>query len=692
MENLKFKDKLRRLNKKRIALCTIGAIVIGTPLVSTVVKKFKKSDNNKSILYLMDIKNENKLKLYSKDGKIVDSKIDITKDMYVITDIKDHDKNSLYNVYIVNDNDEIQKCYIKGKNIKDSKVLDKVEVSDEFKESNEIDVVTPSHGSWLRQNKIVDRNTNEANLLPCETYVISSSIDSTSKYNNYYWKEILKIETNEKKLTTGYMINGYIMNANFDDSLGAKFKVNVQPGRHLNIRSESRKTSEVIKQLNENEEVVLVPNIETITSENIDWFYVAYKNDKGQVRFGYCAATEYINEYEKNNYLVATDMSFYNDKKYETKRIKYTDDSTNNEKIIEKEVSLNNCNVKELKLRKTPGLESEISHYLDEGTYLYTYNSEIKKMKYQDGYNWVKVYLIDGTCGYVANEYLIDYERNNDITDENVFSPKTYLFNNKIEVNGYFGVDVNNTVNSSLFEKLITTNNKYTDDYPEINESRKIDFSIIKLGATANGTGELKLIEQNVENLNSLLNVCEKNNLPYGLYYYAQSTSIEEADREIENILNLLNTVEINKKEYMKLPLYIDMEDMGYQSGCSYNTRIKTNAQIYGKQAQTNILNYIMNKLKEKTSLNICFYTDYNTLTSSIDFNEIEEQNKENCWIVDVSESHSKNIYNHYPRIYDYSKVRQIKVDANVDIEEYDDEIGVDYDIMDSSYYKRLTR
>ena len=101
MENLKFKDKLRRLNKKRIALCTIGAIVIGTPLVSTVVKKFKKSDNNKSILYLMDIKNENKLKLYSKDGKIVDSKIDITKDMYAITDIKDHDKNSLYNVYIV---------------------------------------------------------------------------------------------------------------------------------------------------------------------------------------------------------------------------------------------------------------------------------------------------------------------------------------------------------------------------------------------------------------------------------------------------------------------------------------------------------------------------------------------------------------------------------------------------------------
>ena len=81
----------------------------------------------------------------------------------------------------------------------------------------------------------------------------------------------------------------------------------------------------------------------------------------------------------------------------------------------------------------------------------------------------------------------------------------------------------------------------------------------------------------------------------------------------------------------MKLPLYIDMEDMGYQSGCSYNTRIKTNAQIYGKQAQTNILNYIMNKLKEKTSLNICFYTDYNTLTSSIDFNEIEEQNKEKC-------------------------------------------------------------
>ena len=358
----------------------------------------------------------------------------------------------------------------------------------------------------------------------------------------------------------------------------------------------------------------------------------------------------------------------------------------NNDKMIEKVVDITSTNVDKLKLRQEPGLESDIIYYLENNTYLYTYESNTKETIEKDGYNWLKVYLINGTEGYVADKYLKDYNY-----QKTTNMPYTYQFQND-QIKGYFGIDVNSTTNATKFEKLLTNECTYTDDYPRMEQTRKVDFAMIKIGATANGNGPFQIIEKTEaqkKNLNSLINICEKTKTNFGLYYYSQATTEEEANEEIKTILKLIEQLGLNSKTKKTLPLYIDVEKVGRDKGVSYLTRIYKNAQENGKTEQTKITNYLMEELRKQTNMEICLYTDGNTLESTINFDELSEMNKINCWIVESTQDHT-NILD--PEIMEYAKTRQTSLDRQIKINESNETINVDFDIMEEEFYKSRTK
>lgn len=684
-ENLEKLQKLaQKITKKQISLVLAGTVLVTTPIVLLTNKKKNKTQT----LYLMEMKNEDRLKIYNKEKEKEQIKIDVTEDMFVITDKEK--KSDLYKSYIVNSKGEMQKCYLTSRCIDFSETLDEINLPKDIAYKSELDIVTPKDGSWLRKNKKIDRDTENAKLLTPGTYVIASAIDSTSKDNDYFWKETISVDIENKTFYSGYMVDGYLMNSNFEKAQGIKFKTDLVKDGYLNIRDLPSLNSNIINQLHENDEVVLIPNLPSTSADNIDWFYVAYKNEFDKTSFGYCAATEYKPN-GKIEYLKQIDNSFLTEKKYEKKRIDFSE--YDNEKMIEKVVSING-EAEHLNMREKPGIDSKIIHYLDEGTYLYTYKSDLEKEVSKDGYDWVKVYLVDGTEGYVADNYLKDY----DIKNENshpIGTERTNIYNfGNIEISGYFGIDINNTADPSIFEKTITNNNNYQDDYPQMNQNKIIDFAVIKLGATANGKGPFQVIKNDavLNNLNTLTNICEKNEIPYGMYYYSQATTKEEADCEVNEIINMLEKLGMKSKKYMKLPLYIDIECYGYEYGESYNARVLTNAIEKGKNTQTEILNYVMNELRKKSELEVCLYTDYNTMKTTINFNEIEEINKKNCWIVETTKTHTDNLKTHDSSIYEYMKMRQTEIDTKVYIEETGDSIMTDFDIMEEECFKQYVR
>ena len=271
-ENLEKLQKLaQKITKKQISLVLAGTVLVTTPIVLLTNKKKNKTQT----LYLMEMKNEDRLKIYNKEKEKEQIKIDVTEDMFVITDKEK--KSDLYKSYIVNSKGEMQKCYLTSRCIDFSETLDEINLPKDIAYKSELDIVTPKDGSWLRKNKKIDRDTENAKLLTPGTYVIASAIDSTSKDNDYFWKETISVDIENKTFYSGYMVDGYLMNSNFEKAQGIKFKTDLVKDGYLNIRDLPSLNSNIINQLHENDEVVLIPNLPSTSADNIDWFYVAYK-------------------------------------------------------------------------------------------------------------------------------------------------------------------------------------------------------------------------------------------------------------------------------------------------------------------------------------------------------------------------------------------------------------------------------
>lgn len=666
-KNIKIYEKAKQcLQVENLIPTSLVLSILGS--AALIGKLGYESQKDKKI-YLIGI-NKDKIELLDENGNIIPLKIDKTDHMFITAVEKFRADELIYEVTLSNSNGQMQKGYLKGKDIK-GEILDEEEVPNDFIKNLEVNVVATKDGCWLRENITVDRNTDDAYLIPNGMNVLSSSICYKVDDNEYSLKKAIYINPEDKSFKSGYMFDGYILCDDFEKANGDRYTVSVSD-IGLNIRSSATTEEDnIISNLPDGEEVILVPNIESISTDGINWFYDGYKDETGKLNFGYCASVVNLGNGEEYTHLVK--------KKSDIKASEYDDLG----KQIFKQVNLDDFSEDvTLKLRTDPGINSKIAYELYDECKVYTYEYYLNNLIPMDGHKWLKVFLVDGQTGYVASEYLEDIMVLDTQGEEKENREEFMLNSGSFE--GYFGVDVNNIVSPKTLEALITKKYNYVDDYPVMNTIQKVDFAIIKIGASGWGTDYLSFAEEPNNNV-ELVNTCEKNNVPYGLYYFSQCTTFEEAGKEAERICSLVDELDINSKQLNLLPLYIDIECYGYADGMSYDTRVCRNASMNSKTNQTSVVNYLMNLVREKTGLEVCLYTDNNTLDTTLNFSELDESNKENCWIVEVSETHS---INYHSEVFAYSKIRQTDVDQTLFVG--DNSIGVDFDVMESSYYNKL--
>lgn len=646
-------------SRRKITRAIMLAVITATTALGI---KSCNNKNEKNKLYLVSTENIDENALENENGEKINFRLKIDKDLIAVVETKKTDNNKKYKAILIDEKGQMQDGFLDGKYLNDD-AIDCIDIDEEFLNSLEIDVVTSKSGCWIRKNTIIDKDTDQALLKENDSNVISTNICQNSIDNEYLWKEVVYLNDDLTKLEKGYMVNGYILNKDYDKLDGRSFFVDVE---NLKVRkTPNTKTNDnIITKLEKGTKVYIVPNVASITDNNIDWFYIVYADKDGITKSGYVAATIYDNG-EAINYLV---------EEIETKTKEI------NEKSILKKVSSKKVNY--VNMRKSPGLDSEIIIKVDDETVLYTTQSNISNEIKKDGHTWLKVSLATGEEGYIACEYLVDYE-----TQSKEINSNGYDFSSEGKIDGVFGIDVNNTSNPTMIKKLLTNNLTYEDDFPKMNEQTKPQFLIMKLGATGYSKNKFLFVRTTQllkDSMNSILNICDEEGIPYGLYYYSQSTTIDETDQEIDNICELLKLINYNNRENRKLPLYIDVE---YAAG---NARVYDSAQKNGKEYQSNIINYEMNQLRKKTNLDICLYTDKNTLDTTFSYNSLDDKNKENIWIVDPNETHSKYLNNNYNELLKNTVIRQTELDKNVIINGIDYGSYIDYNIIDKKYLKKM--
>ncbi len=149
-------------------------------------------------------------------------------------------------------------------------------------------------------------------------------------------------------------------------------------------------------------------------------------------------------------------------------------------------------------------------------------------------YAYERIYLEDSKLGDIAVPTIPGVERH------------TYSWENLREENGRYlyesdewqsrtGVDV------SYFQGDI--------DWERV-KADGIDFAIIRLGFRGYGTGNIVIDEQFISNINEALEA----GLEVGVYFFSQAVNEEEASREAETVLGMIEPYQIT------LPVFYDLE------------------------------------------------------------------------------------------------------------------------------------
>ena len=200
---------------------------------------------------------------------------------------------------------------------------------------------------------------------------------------------------------------------------------------------------------------------------------------------------------------------------------------------------------------------------------------------------------------------------------------------------------------------------------------------MIKFGANGYGisheSGNPLFAKTDYYNIQKLINVCEENQVPYGFYFFSQALNEEEAKMEVNKISEELN--KLGALEYNKLPFYLDVEYYSKDTRL-YNYCAKNNVKT------TDVVNYEMNLLREEIGSDVCLYTEHSALKYIIDFDKLDEKNKENVWIVEASPTHTTDVLKYKDNI----SIRQITIDRNVNGQ------NIDFDLMNKEFYDSLVK
>ena len=654
-------DKLKRLNKRGkrdLALLMSVTILAGANGLNSC-----SGNKDKKKLYLVDIKDEyqDELFLKNKDGNFLELMDSNTDSLLAITDTNKIKDDEYYYVILVNNEGKMQTGYVKGKFL-DSKVLDTEKFFGDLY-TNEA-IIANGDGVWLRDEARVDKDTEHAILLNYGQDVVASDITYTNKEDSYLWTENIAYVDGEIKV--GFIAEDFVVSKDFNKIKGKRFLVKTVNGGSINLRETGNDNGNVICEISDGSEVVLLEGFPSVSDGEHDWFYVAVNTDEG-VKLGYACATFYSKESGVVHYLEEKDK----DKTVEVE-----------EGLIPLKVNTSKDGGVALKLRNGIGTSSDIISELNNDTVIYTHDKyllELGNNVDDDGRKWLKVILVTGETGYVCYDY-VEFREKKQEKNDNVY---TLTFGNEGQKEGYFGIDVDCYIDYKAFEKILQNNFYVEDKEKGFSSNCKPSFVIIKLGATYYGRNYEKdniVCCRNQENVDKLVNLCEKYEVPYGFYYYSQAITTNEADTEVDFIKNEYNRYKNNN--YNVLPIYYDYESDGE------DRRLVTYANDGQRREElANVLNYAMNKLRIETEAEVCLYSSINALDTIFDFDILEDVNKQNCWVVEWdSEAHSNNYVSKYPKVVENIGLRQIAGDKTLG------DIQVDYDFIDKVYFENILK
>lgn len=181
--------------------------------------------------------------------------------------------------------------------------------------------------------------------------------------------------------------------------------------------------------------------------------------------------------------------------------------------------------------------------------------------------------------------------------------------------NTYFGIDV--------------SNHQGVIDWNQVGKSG-IDFAILRVGFGSNYSN------QDDTQFMNYVEGCVRNKIPFGVYLYsyanmvsgstALNNSTASADSEAAHTLRILSKLSAEQKSYLKLPVFIDMEEDRYSYlgvdtltaiADKYCDIIQANGYKCGVYANKNWLNNHLNNayLSSKYDIWLAHYTektDYN--------------------------------------------------------------------------------
>ena len=564
--------------------------------------------------------------------------------------------------------------YVKGRNL-DSNTKEKIELLNDSDNFLDISVVSAPSGAWARQNKIIDRDTDDAVQLKSGTYVLSG-LPETSNDNAYTWKQIIYFQ--DDKLKVGYMASEYLLNVNLENNENTFMKIAEDiPTGCLNLRTKANRESKVITAMPKGSKVVVIPNVSGASDDRRNWLYVAYKSEESNdLMLGWAASSIEKNDGTEYNYLeeIEVDYNKENDEQVKEENIGKKEDS-----LILKIVSTNTGVY--LNLREESGDKSKILARIQNGTTVFTTQKDIDKCEKSakvDGKKWIHITLEDGSDGWVASEFLRD--KSEQKVFEKVRKQTVDLFREgKIE--GYMGVDLTSD-NFSVgdLERLIL--GKY--QIPQgtgIGKCGSVpNFIYIKTAAT--GWGKNFRIASNnsrVKKVKSLMRLCEKYQIPYGLYYYSQAITEQESQQEINCIKKFY--ANMGDLKYNVLPFAVDIELGGNKSNKGRMLKY-VNQNENGKQKITKVKNNMMNKLRKELGKDVIMYTDKNTLCSVINYDEFDQINQKDVWMVDVNNAHSKYLIKN-KQLLNNVKNRQVAIDKLASKKR------IDMNFMDSKTFEK---
>lgn len=714
----KSNNQLGEKNKKvKTGVHKAEAVVLTMLIMGFMYSKNDKESDDE--LYLIKVDNcDSDVKLLDSDGNEIN--VNIKEGDMAIVDSKKTVKGKEYPIVLINSENQMIFGYIDGRYLEDKKILDSInseyfKIKKDNKDNKEnsnvdkyiISEVYPQDGVWLREGTTVDTTSKEALRLLQKTNIVTSSSHFTSKDNSYSW--VKAIWVNKGKFKTGFVASDYVLRKDYDSANCKKFVVSTVDNVPLKLRKEPGNMSDdnVLWKIPSNSKIEVLYNIKPVRIDNIEWYYVAYKHDD-VIEYGYVSANVYNEDGTINMHNIVEDLS-----DVDSISASSQDD---NYKMLHIDTSADgNIN---LKLRNAPGLKSSVISYIENGSSVFSYQSIIDNSlnsEKVDGHTWIKVITLDGQVGYVAADYLTEIKEKvksseSENTSEEVLKEEQAVYSEVIDetsedlenseksdtmtmsfsttdggntnnVEGYFAIDIPDTFNVQLLEKILKENNSYDstlkdDGSYSLKTNAKPSAVIIKLGATGYGlsysAGNPCIIDSQYDNIRQLISVCEKYEVPYGFYYYSQALTKDEANKEIERISNKLD--EFGSLPYNKLPIYLDVESP--ENGRLYNYCVENNIDT------TDVVNYEMNTLREITGKEVAIYTDYHTLNKVIDFNKLEEQNKTNMWCVEVSPSHTDNVIG----LDKYVSMRQVALDRD-----FNGSV-VDYDFISKDYFDSLMK